>query len=416
MTYQHRSIEPHLRELARAFPAILVTGPRQTGKTSLLTAVGAAVADQSVTALSFDTPQQVDRFRRDPELFFQEHPGVLFLDEVQHAPDVFPWLKREIDRTGKGFRFFLSGSQHFHLMRGVTESLAGRVAVLDLWPFAARELDTGDLRPLVAALEQPERLLELQRVDYPCPPDRVLRAMLRGGYPPVCLDQAPATAWFESYRRTFVQRDIRDLSQVADLGRFDRFVTLCAGRSGTVVNKSEIANSLGIDNKTVDHWLSLLESSYQVVSLPAYHQNTTSRLTKRPKLLFADSGLGLHLQAIREPDTLRNAPHFGRLFEAFVLMEIRKLFGHAALPWNGHHWSTPRGAECDLVLPVGERLIPVEVKFAASVGLDDARGIDAMRRIHGERVGTGIVVSLSPRLERIAERVINLPVGMLLGG
>lgn len=408
-------MEPHLRELTRAFAAVLVTGPRQTGKTSLLTAIAGDTLGQPVTALSFDTPEQVDRFRRDPALFFQDHPGVLFLDEVQHVPDVFPWLKREVDRTGKAFRFFLSGSQHFHLMRGVTESLAGRVAVLDLWPFANRELDTADLRPLVAALEQPEHLLDLARAEYPCAPDRVLRAMLRGGYPPVRLNQAPATEWFESYRRTFVQRDIRDLSQVADLGRFDRFVVMCAGRSGTIATKSEMANSLGIDSKTVDHWLSLLESSYQVVQLPAYHQNTTSRLTKRPKLLFADSGLGLHLQAIREPDTLRNAPHFGRLFESFVLMEIRKLYGHAALPWNGHHWSTPRRAECDLVLPVGERLIPIEVKFAATVSRDDARGIHAMRGIHGDRVGTGMVVSLAPRLERIAERVINVPIGLLLG-
>lgn len=414
--YIPRALEPKLRDLATRFGGILVTGPRQAGRTSLLSHLSLDLFGGRAHTISFDTPSEIGPFRRDPDLFFLNHPGVLFLDEVQHVPDIFPYLERELDRARGAFRFLLSGSQHFELMRGVTESLAGRVAVLDLWPFAAQEIQGKPVAPTIELLEAPERLGdrsgdEIALTDH----EDVAPAMLAGGYPPVVLEGAGGD-WLESYRRTYVQRDIRELSQVADLGRFDRFLVLCAGRSGTVINKAEIGDAIGIDNKTVDHWLSLLETSYQIVSLPAYFANTTKRLVKRPKWVFADSGFGLHLQGIRDPRTLLNAPHFGHLFESFVLMEIRKLYGHAGLPWNAYFWRTPQRLECDLVLSAGGRLVPIEVKHTASPTGRDLAALDAFLDMYPTLAPRGILISMCPRIERLTPRIYNLPLGLLLRG
>lgn len=416
MSYLSRALEEKVRQLTAKFGAVLVTGPRQAGKTSLLEHLTAELFGDAARSIAFDTPSEIAAFRRDPDLFFLNHPGVLFLDEVQHVPDIFPYLKRELDRARRRFRFFLSGSQHFELMSGVTESLAGRVAVLDLWPLALQE--TRGKRPAatVELLEDPTRLDELLGREYGATDHvDIAPAMLTGGYPPVVL-QAAGADWLEAYRRTYVQRDVRELSQVADLGRFDRFLVLCAGRSGTVVNKTEIAGAIGIDSKTVDHWVSLLETSYQLVTLPAYYANTTKRLVKRPKWVFADSGLGLHLQAIRDAHALFNAPHFGHLFESFVIMEIRKLYGHAGLPWNGSFWRTPKGVECDLVLPAAGRLVPIEIKHTASATAHDLTALNGFLDLYEKSASHGVLVSMQPRVERLTSRIYNVPVGMILNG
>jgi len=416
MPYFQRAIEEKVRQLSAKFPAVLITGPRQAGKTSLLEHVTAQLFGDRAGSIAFDTPSEISAFRRDPDLFFLNHPGILFLDEVQHVPDIFPYLKRELDRARRTFRFFLSGSQHFELMKGVTESLAGRVAVLDLWPLAVQEARGRHTATTVDLLENPARLDDLLGREFRATDqDDVVPAMLAGGYPPVVLEHAGAD-WLEAYRRTYVQRDIRELSQVADLGRFDRFLVLCAGRSGTVINKAEIASGVGIDSKTVDHWMSLLETSYQIIALPAYFANTTKRLVKRPKWVFADSGLGLHLQAIRDAHGLLNAPHFGHLFESFVIMEIRKLFAHAGIPWNGSFWRTPQGVECDLVLPAAGRLVPIEIKHAASPAANDLTALHAFLDLYKKTARHGILISMHPRVERLSPRIYNLPLGLVLNG
>jgi len=225
-------------------------------------------------------------------------------------------------------------------MKSVSESLAGRVGILDLWPLARQEITGADLSLTVKLLEDPTEIESLSDSEFPVnDSDDIVPAMLAGGYPPVALHDA-GVDWIESYRRTYIQRDIRDLSRVADMGRFDRFMMLCAGRTGTIINKADLSSTVGVDNKTIDNWMSLLESSYQILTLPAYFANTSKRLTKRPKWVFADCGLGLHLQAIRSGDSLTAASNFGHLFESFVIMEIRKLFGHTGTSWNGYHWRT----------------------------------------------------------------------------
>lgn len=412
--YVRRALEEKLVSLESRFSAILLTGPRQAGKTTLLTELLHRLDDHA-EVFSFDTPSEIDSFRRDPDLFFANHPGPLLLDEVQHVPEIFPYLKRQIDRSRHSFRFLLSGSQHFHLMRHVTESLAGRVAVLDLWPFAVMELRRASACSEVARLfEAPKGLRALLGQEFLANDrDDVLPAMLAGGFPEAILHSG-GTDWFEAFRRTVIQRDIRGLSQVADLGAFDHFMTLCAGRSGTIVNKADISNILGIDNKTVSRWMSLIETTYLLLVLPAFHGKLTKRVSRRPKWIFADSGLGLHLQAIRDADALLGAPHFGALFESFVIMEIRKIYGHSGLPWAGHHWRSSTQRECDLVLPSQGRWLPIEIKHAARLRPEHTRGIEAFRALYGENAGPGILISMHPRVVEIKEDIFNIPLGLLL--
>jgi predicted AAA+ superfamily ATPase len=419
MTYRTRFLEQLLGRMVKSFPAVAVTGPRQSGKTSLLLHLGKRLYPK-LDVVSFDAPSDIDAFRRDPALFFANHPGVLFLDEIQHVPDIFPYLKKELDRRPSRFRFFLSGSQPFHFMRHVSESLAGRIAVLDLWPFCDQEAggapDRCSAEETIQFLENPGRLKTLEGKEFPCN-DRstILPAMLKGGYPPVVVHHA-GSEWLESYRRTYIQRDIRELSQIADLGRFDRFTVLMAGWSGTLINKAEVGRLVGVDNKTVDHWLSLLENSYQLIAVPPCHRNVGKRLVKRPKYYFADIGLGLHLQGIRDGPALLSAHHFGCLFETFIAAEIRKLFGHAGRPWDAFFWRTSTGCECDLVFSAQGNLVPVEIKHAATPQNIDLQGLREFLAAYARYARAGLLLSLHPRVERLAANIWNFPIGLLLNG
>ena len=416
MSYLPRFIGQKIHYLTKRFGAVLVTGPRQAGKTTLLSNSAQNIFGSQIRTFSFDTPSEIDVFRRDPDLFFLNNPGILFLDEIQHVPDIFPYLKREIDRHQGAFRFFITGSQHFSLMKGVSESLSGRTAVLDLWPLAHQELNQKDIHLTLELLHEPAKLEKLLGAEFLVnDSDHIIPFMLRGGYPPVVL-QNRGLDWFEAYRRTYLHRDIRELSQVADLGRFDRFLSLCAGRSGTIPNKAEISSLLAVDNKTVDHWLSLLQTSYQIISLPAYHARIARRVVKRPKWIFADIGLGLHLQGIRDERGLLAAPHFGHLFESFVIMEIRKIFGHSAIPWNAFHFRTAAGTECDLVLENGEELIPIEIKHTARPSSADIAPLNTFLELYPKQAPLGILISLYPKVEKLSPNTFNLPLGLLLNG
>ena len=420
MQYFERLLQTKIAELIHHFPAIVLTGPRQAGKTCLLNEVARRFIDPPVDVVSFDTPSDVDRFRRDPDLFFLNHGERMFLDEVQHCPDIFPYLKREVDRTQERFRFLISGNQAFSLMQGVTESMAGRAAILDLWPFSCLErmgaVESSTAAFILRCLRNPDELDSLRGRTFPVSDSLdVLPLMLKGGYPPMLLGRCDAV-WLDSYRRTYLDRDIRHLSNVHDLGRFDRFLVMMAARTAQVVNKAFLSSDLGVDNKTVDHWLSMLETGYQLLRLPPWFSNIAKRQVKRPKFHFADIGLALHLAAIRDADTLLNTAAFGHFFESFVVMEVRKLFGHCGERFDAHFWRTGDGMECDLVLQSGPNMVPVEVKHAATLRSDDLRGLRAFRKSVPETADKGVLISMNPMVERIDANVWNMPLGLLLNG
>lgn len=413
MDYVSRGLESGILAGFGHYGTVLVTGPRQSGKSTLLRHVAQRQWGDTWAKFSFDTPEDIAAFRQDPELFFLNHPGPLLLDEVQNVPDIFPWLKKQVDQNPGVTKFLLTGSQHFAMMRGVAESMAGRVLVLDLFPFAVKELESGNANEIVAALLKPTEFVSFLGKRFPCSDtEHIFPKMLSGGYPAQVIEKL-GSPWFSSYRSTYLQRDILSLGHVQNLSAFDRFLVLCAGLSGTTPNKANLADHLGIDAKTVDNWLGLLQAGYQILQLPAWSANTTKRVAKRSKLIFADSGLALHLQAIRAGDALYSAPHFGNLFEGWVIMELRKIFSCAVTDFDAFHWRTSNGQECDLVLRAAGRLCPIEIKHTANPTSHDAKGLIAFQKEYRESE-IGLLISMKPTVEWITPKVLNIPVGLLL--
>lgn len=315
MRYVHRELEKPIAKAAKAFPAIVLTGPRRSGKTSLLLHLHPEAAYYLL-----EDPDVVARVRADPQGFLDEVRGPAILDEVQNVPELFAYVRARIDREpGRRLRWILTGSQEAPLMQGVTESMAGRAAVFQLWPFSARESSKVTL--------------------------------LRGGFPEVVGRPSTARIWFSSFVQTYLERDVRAVTTVRDLATFRRFLAIVATRHGQLLNRSEIAAPLGVSVPTVSQWLGVLETTGQVLLVPPYHANLGKRLVKSPKLYLTDSGLACHLLGIDTPAELAKSPFRGALFEGLVASEIVKRQIHAGGRREIYHFRDQQGLEVDFVVP-----------------------------------------------------------------
>jgi predicted AAA+ superfamily ATPase len=331
-----------LIEAARHYPVVTLTGPRQSGKTTLCRSV---LPDKRYVTL--EQADVREYATRDPRGFLAEYRAGAILDEIQHVPDLLGYLKAEVDERPEHGRFVLTGSQHLGLTRRVSESLAGRTAVLHLLP---------------------PSLDELRR--FPDPPSTLLGTLWSGAYPRIHDRGIPADRWLADYASTYLHRDVRDVLAVGDLGAFTRFLRLCAGRTGQVVNLSALGADAGISHNTARSWLSVLEATFVVLVLPAWHRNIKKQLTRAPKLHFLDSGLACHLLGIRSPDELAHHPLRGPLFESWVAAEACKAQVHRGRPVALHHFRDHKGLEVDLVVDCGARVTLVETKSGATVATD----------------------------------------------
>lgn len=350
-----RTLSDTLRRLARSFPIVAVTGPRQSGKTTLARAV---FADKPYVSL--ENPAELAFAREDPRGFLARFPAGAVFDEAQRWPELFSWLQGMVDEDRRPGRFVLTGSQQFGLLAGITQSLAGRVAVTQLLPLSLAELTAGGL-------------------DLPL--DRLL---LTGGYPALHADGVPAQDWFPSYVATYVERDVRQVMKVQDLATFQRFLRLCAARSGQLLNLAALAGEAGIAQGSARAWLSVLESSYLVYRLPPYHRNFGKRLVKTPKLYFLDVGLACWLLGISSPEMLVLHPLRGALFETWVVGEFVKARFNAGLPADLYFWRDNNGLESDLLFERDNRVQPVEIKSGQTVTPDYIQAGRKAGRIAGE--------------------------------
>ena len=288
MPYVHRDVTGELIKAARSFAAVILTGPRRSGKTTLLRRVF-----PRASYYLLEDPDTVVRLRSDPRSFLDEVRLPVILDEIQNVPEILNYVRPRIDLAPtKTWRWLLTGSQEAPLMRGVTESMAGRAAVLQLFPFSSTEHS------------------------------RV--SVVRGGFPEVLARPGAAALWFRSYIQTYLERDVRLISDIRDLATFRRFLALVASRCGQMLNKTDLAAPLGVSVPTISEWLSILETTGQILLIPPFFENFGKRLVKSPKLYFTDSGLACHLLGIGSDGALQRSPFLGPLFEGFVASEIVK--------------------------------------------------------------------------------------------
>ena len=346
MRFIHRAVEGGLIRASRNFPALILTGPRRAGKTTLLKKIFPRASYHLL-----EDPDLVARVRMDPRGFLEELRPPAILDEIQNVPELFNYLRTRIDRKPRRTgQWFLTGSQDAPLMRGVSESMAGRIAVFQLLPLSLQET------PKVS--------------------------LWRGGFPEVLARPSASEVWFRSYVQTYLERDVRAISSIRDLSTFRRFLSLLASRCGQILNKTDIASPLGVSVPTVTEWLSILEATAQILLVPPFYENFGKRLIKSPKIYFVDSGLVCHLLGIEREGMLYRSPFAGPVFEGFVASEILKRQVNAGRRRELYYFRDQQGLEVDFLVPLGgKRLLLLEAKASGTVTPPVAIPLERLRRV-----------------------------------
>ncbi len=368
-----RAATATLQRLAQGFPIIALTGPRQSGKTTLAKFV---FSDKAYVSL--ENPDELEFAQRDPRLFLQRFQQGAVLDEVQRCPSLLSWLQGLVDERGKMGDFVLTGSAQFELVAGITQTLAGRVARVELLPLSAQELQAGG--------RLPKGLNQL---------------LFQGGYPVLYDRKVSPQDWFVSYIATYLERDVRQLVAVRDFSQFQRFVKMCAARSGQLLNLASLGADCGISATTAREWLSVLEASYLVMRVQPHHQNFGKRLVKTPKLYFLDVGLMAWLLGIRDADSLDTHAARGALFETWVIGELVKQRFNQGWPADLYFWRDNTGHEIDVLLETPQGLRPIEIKSGTTFASDWLTGIRKWQRLGGgEPIDAAVIFGGSGQHQR----------------
>lgn len=405
MTFIERTVKERILHLAAHFPVVVLTGARQTGKTTLMKQVFGDIPD--IRYVTLDYPMLRNLARNDPEMFLQQYPAPVIIDEIQYAPELFPYIKIRIDADRKAGQYFLTGSQMFHLMKNVSESLAGRVGLVSLYGLTRSEI----------AGKEETIFLPSNHFGPPVAETvvSVFDSIFRGGMPQMVADASlPPGDYFSAYVQTYIERDIRDLLEIKKERSFLSFLSCVAARTGQELNLNSLAVDVGIDNKTAERWLSLLVTSGLVFLLQPYSGNTVKRIVKRPKLYFMDTGLACHLSLWNNPRTLENSAMAGAMFETYVVSELVKQYSNKGLDVRSRfcYYRDNNGCEIDLLIVENGMVYPVEIKKSASPDKDALKNFKVLPSLHVVS-GQGAVICLSPFVYPLDENNKAVPVGVL---
>jgi predicted AAA+ superfamily ATPase len=337
-----------LIDLASKFKAVAVTGARQTGKTTLVKQVF-----KSKPYVSLENPDTRNFALEDPRGFLQTYPNGAILDEVQRVPALFSYLQEVLDNSKVKGLFILSGSNNFLLQQTIYQTLAGRVGYINLLPFSISELKKAKL------LSTDDDTL-----------------MLKGFYPPIYDQEIPPADWCPNYIRTYIEKDVRQIKNITDLIVFERFIKLLAGRSGQELNNSALAVETGVDVKTIQSWIGILESSFIIYLLKPHHKNFNKTIVKRPKVYFYDSAIVCYLLGIRDNSQLQTHPLRGAIFEGMVVTELIKKRTNAGLPINLFYWRDKTGHEIDIIIDNAGKLLPIEIKSGKTINTEFFKNMD----------------------------------------
>jgi predicted AAA+ superfamily ATPase len=406
--YIERIVTERLKRLVDTFPAVVVTGARQVGKSTLLQHVFS-----QADCVVFDPVIDIENARRDPELFLDNHQGrPLVLDEIQYAPELVPTIKRRIDKNRTPGQYIMTGSQQWSVLRSIAESLAGRAVFLDLEGFCLCEIAQTDIkRPwLENWLNDPAQLLKSR-------PGRMktdvgLYEILWRGFLPEAkfLPLDTIDEFHSAYLRTYIERDVRFLAEVSDWQQFGRFVRLTAAMTAQEINYSQLGRELGLNPQTSKRWLDMLTATYQWFEVPAYSGNTLKRVSSKPKGYIADTGIACSAQAISSPRAIAVHPLWGALFETAVVGEIRKQCSVMSPKPIVYHWRTHRRAEVDVVLERDGVFYPIEIKAKSRPTRKDASGIGAFRKTYPDlKIEKGLVIAPTEKIVQISENDYAIP-------
>ncbi len=362
--YIKRAIEESVLSISKTFPVLLVTGPRQVGKTTLLR----KLAEETRSYVTLDDPDVRRMATADPALFMQRFTPPVLIDEIQYAPEILPYIKMSADNSKRMGDFWLTGSQAFHMMKNVSESLAGRVGIVNLLGLSSSEIDA---LPSEVFTTSPERLMSRLKQSHKMGLNEIYSRIFQGGFPALYGDNPPdLSEFYRSYINTYLQRDIKDLTQVADETAFFNFMTIAAARTAKPVIYEEIAKDAGISPPTAKKWLSVLVSSGLAALVQPYHNNVLKRATKMPLLHFLDTGLCAYLLKWGNAEILERGPMSGAFFESWVFSEIYKSYLNAGKEAPVYCYRDKEKREIDLLLYENGTLYPIEIKKAASPGTE----------------------------------------------
>ena len=363
-----RQMSNQILEAATQYPAVAVTGPRQSGKTTL----GRELFPDYAYA-NLEKPETRQFAAEDPNGFLAQFGKPVILDEVQRVPDLFSYIMPLVDEHRKMGEFVLSGSQNFHLQQAISQSLAGRCATMKLLPLSFRELSGKPNHDIFR--------LGKESPAMPDAPGNPFDQIFRGGYPPIYDRNIKPTNWYAQYTQSYLERDVRQLVNVGDLETFERFLRLAAGRSGQILNMESLANDVGVSPVTVKRWISMLSASYIVFLLKPHLRNFNKRLIKTPKLYFYDTGLLCYLLGIRSAGDLEFHSQRGAIFETWIISEFYKSCFNAGVEPPMYYWRDSQGHEVDLIIEDGEKLFPVEIKSAQTISGNMREGLDYWRNL-----------------------------------